>query len=526
MAITLTQRPDTWIPANNPVVYKFQSSGGPFDNYRVEIEVYDRNTGLPIAPKFTYSPDSSGLIVASIHAILRSFLVKDWQFYEGAEANRIEVEGSIDYYIKYQELYTGSATSQISDSAALTIAVNSALQIGDDIDEYGIMFKTGGPERMFLVDRRPLKLWRGYPFTVSFLFNNSLPILYRHVRQYNASGTLLSTDVRQLKMESWRAINRLSMPVINPNTSRLLVSIIEPGGANADVEVPLINGTFDNSLNGWQNDSSLGTDDWAWASDSGNGAVSVFVTGTDSHILTQGLPYSIGASGNISVTVVARSVGPGGILKAYGRYQGGSWFFIGNIAVLGGTIPYTTYHAFWTPAGPLDQIGFVLNGNSNGILINSVNLYSFTPNPSTFDYAIEQLEVGVLSPCKNPILLIWKNTFGGDVEWMFEWTQQYSHAYPDGKKVKRMTLYADGISFDEFESLDGLNTPGEIYDVPVIELTGTTDKTSKKADQQVYVLQPDGTKTGVVVIPNSSDTQTKRKQHYIEIEIEFPEIFL
>jgi len=44
--------------------------------------------------------------------------------------------------------------------------------------------------------------------------------------------------------------------------------------------------------------------------------------------------------------------------------------------------------------------------------------------------------------------------------------------------------------------------------------------------QSVYVLNSDGTKTGVIVIPNSDSSFTKKTIHETTVEIEFPELFL
>lgn len=127
--------------------------------------------------------------------------------------------------------------------------------------------------------------------------------------------------------------------------------------------------------------------------------------------------------------------------------------------------------------------------------------------------------------CDNPVMLLARNSLGGCLQWMFDHSQDYDHDYSDGRKAKRQILYTEGLTINEWEALQDFITLGAVYRNNITEFTSSTIKTSTRIGQQVYVLNSDGTKIGVTVIPTRNRTQTQQVKHSFQIEIEYPETF-
>lgn len=132
--------------------------------------------------------------------------------------------------------------------------------------------------------------------------------------------------------------------------------------------------------------------------------------------------------------------------------------------------------------------------------------------------------IEIREACENPVMLIARNSKGGILQWLFDENQNYSFEYGDGVKAKRLVLFADDLTINQWEALQDFITLGEVYRNNIVEFTSDTIKTSSRNDQQVYILYPDGTKLGVIVIPPRNSTQTKQIKHSFEIEIECPEV--
>lgn len=130
----------------------------------------------------------------------------------------------------------------------------------------------------------------------------------------------------------------------------------------------------------------------------------------------------------------------------------------------------------------------------------------------------------VVTPCANPVLLYYRNSLGGDAFWLFDVNQEYNFTY-NKKKVKRMYLFAESLTANEWAGVEELYTVGEVYEPALIELLSTTNKTSVRAGQQVYVIDSAGTKTGVLVIPAENRAFTRRNRNKMTVTIDYPETF-
>lgn len=139
----------------------------------------------------------------------------------------------------------------------------------------------------------------------------------------------------------------------------------------------------------------------------------------------------------------------------------------------------------------------------------------------------EELTLKVKDACEVPIPLFWKNCVGGDQFWLFDESQEYEHTYPSGRKVKRIQLFADNLTLDEWDGINDMHSVSEIINSNIIdyEMSNTVDKTQFRNDQQVYIISADAEKLGVLTIPSGADTKTIYKKHSIQVTIELPEFF-
>lgn len=161
----------------------------------------------------------------------------------------------------------------------------------------------------------------------------------------------------------------------------------------------------------------------------------------------------------------------------------------------------------------------LLYGSLTGV--NYVNVWIKTIHEEVVS---EVLRCDIVTPCANPVLLYWRNSLGGDAYWCFDFSQEYSYTY-SGAKVKRMFLFAESITANEFVSIEECTTLGEAYEPALVELLSTTNKTSARVGQQVYTVDEDGVRTGVLVIPKENRTTTRNNKHRMTITIDYPETF-
>ena len=137
----------------------------------------------------------------------------------------------------------------------------------------------------------------------------------------------------------------------------------------------------------------------------------------------------------------------------------------------------------------------------------------------------EVLECDVVDTCENPIMLMARNSLGGVMQWVFDGNTERSFDYGNDLKAERTVLFAEDISVNEWNALQDFIKLGEVYKDNIIELLPTTNKTSTRIGHQVYTVDEEGNKLGVLSIPTRNRTETKQKKHKFELEIEYPEEF-
>jgi len=215
MAITVTQRPSAtvggevskWNAARNPVLYRMTTNKYTEDNYRLEVEVYNAANVLLTVDPFLFTPNSAGALVVDISSILIANLSAEFAGdLTGSTKIFDDTNAYIKFYIKYEELWDGSAEAQVSDSGNQFFAILGAMQIpapnGGNAGAY-VTVLDGNPAAEFLTKMDVVKLWRGYPSLVSIVIGDlTVGSIYAKATDSSASASwnskLITIDLNQL----------------------------------------------------------------------------------------------------------------------------------------------------------------------------------------------------------------------------------------------------------------------------------------------------------------------------------------
>lgn len=663
MAFTVEYRPAIFAAVRTTVGYKFETTGGPFTNYRIEVEVFKAsdNTSLTNGTKFSFTPNAAGITFADISSIVKAYLKAEWS--NPVALNEVEPETSLKVYIKYQELYDGSATSVIDDVASPRTFVFAGLQIpsasGGDMQKY-VPFDASSK---FLTRFDRPKLWRGYPATLSFIFPDASG-MYVIRAQYDAAGALINTETLQFDWANDDHVNRLFIDYASWLLDNAKTITLQLKGFAVDADVIgaeiLDNFDFTTTIDPWTSEAGAGTD-WEWIGDRVRQTalagpsdpleqtfaeqpaglyqmvydiiltdntdqltfkVQVFnATVLVQEILNVQLPINITSStvftreanilapfdqikiivdntpaansvfgltsfslkastpellanhsfdnilapwvsepdagfswawaaGNKANVSITSGVGYSEYLAQDIIPQPAGWYVIQmniiNAVVVQSTLivevwnggvlveqvlseghPHTTVAATtWNYpvniSAAFDEIK--IKASYSPIGLRTFQITNISLKPAVETVFTEVLTLDVIDPCENPVMLEWKNSVGGDAWWMFDHNQEANYNYSGRKKAKRMSLSVNDLTTNEWETLNELNTLGEVYAENIVEFTALTNKTHVRNDAQVYVVNADGSKTGVIVLPTNNIMFTRQKKHTFHVEIEFPEV--
>lgn len=514
--------------------------------YRVEVEIYYDSGGALVFSSLLSSPDRAGLVMFDV-SLVNDYLTGDVTPYIGYGMSAYAApllyvnirawyhnEMSLGFFIKYRETWTGSAEAQTSDSANPFYAVKAARQVPNFFKAtapfYGGYMKeySDATGRKFLTRIAP-KIWFGRPFLLSWIdptvsTNNRTHLRYTF---YFANGNV------------WGSFYHLP-----GNTTPIYKGVYTANG-NPISAAQFIQ--YDKEWNAGTSWTNLG---------SGSAAPAVtLAAGASSKQI--GVPVLLKAATLYSVVInfsVAAGAGAETVFVRARLYSlnGGSIYATATSANFGqGTIqtvslnvtPSTDSYWLWIDA--------VHNGGVNARNV-TVNYYYIDSPDFNSVYAgvwkqyvtaelvsrdhvaltettgisevltIPILNVPAVSPMDNLVQLVWANSIGGQSTWCFDYSQEYGDRFDDYKRT-RMTLFARGLSAQDFDGLNDLNHPGEAYGIPIAEMTTTTNKTHDRRGIKVYVVDQDGNRTGVLVIPTEMKSKTRRIQHEQQITIELPE---
>jgi len=88
----------------------------------------------------------------------------------------------------------------------------------------------------------------------------------------------------------------------------------------------------------------------------------------------------------------------------------------------------------------------------------------------------DTITIDVEEACTNPVYLMGRNSLGGVIQWLFDLNQEYSFDGADDITRKRLALLTEHITLNQWEALQDLNRPGQVYRNNIVEFTSSTVK--------------------------------------------------
>lgn len=487
---TSTATPATWAGTSGPILYKFTSTNYTNAGYRMEVEIWDNVLAVKIADAKYYA-NASGALTIDISAFLRSNMSLD----NNADLTSGTVYSDINfinYYIKTQEVWIASSESQqiFSDKWAMY----GGLQIGvvNDFTGYVDSIKN------FLMLQSEGTTIINYPFLISF---HALKNSYLRIERFLLGATLDVTDT----LISFDGIG-FGKHIETGTADELEISIIAGGGSI----VALSAFTNQGSGSNW----TLG----ATPTITQSGLFSFTKSLSGAYPMPKGVQVTVSYDFDVTDTTSTTVSGVIYLLNS-------AFSIVGTSSDLGvlSTGNYTgTKDITPSEAASYVAIKFGIDDGGGNVKydINAIGI------SSSVSILSEVKTINVLEDCQNIVMLSWRNSLGGWECYPFTYTQEYTWDYGGGKKAKRLTLFANNLTLNQWEAIQGLNTLGDMYRVNITEMTTSLNRTSATIGQSVYVLNSDGTKVGVNVIGQSNTTNTKQKRHSAIVTIEYPELFL
>lgn len=493
--------------------------------YSVSVNIYktDGNELLNESP-ITIAPNTKGEMLVEISTFLKPYLSPDIAYDFGAQVVD-DTNVYVRFYIEYMEVWTGSSNSFQSDSANTFFSVLAANQIpaphgGNMIDFLGNNLAT--KQGKFLTPLEKYPYWEGWPLYISFITSEFVTDLFS-VRAIGDDFDNISDLYSQTAGTIWWH-----------NASKLIPDSISDTGKNFIL-------TVENSSQGPPLDASPHSNSFV-NEDSENGTVSWQID------TTQGIFRAYFPDGGTSSDLLTDfATSPCNVSKGIVNFDASFNITVGNSLVV-----HTVYFSFFNSEGEI-----ILTTNQ-GFFVSQDGEYTFSKeiefsedvstvklsvsgtevvNSITSDFNVTSIsitrEVLIIEPkpvyfrraCNNPVMLVGRNKNGGILQWLFEGSQDITFSEENGTTAKRVMLYTDGLTLQEWEALHDFITYGQVYREPIQALSSSTIKTKSRVGQQVYVVDQDGGLTGVIVIPTKNQTTNRKRFHSFQIEIEYPEVF-
>lgn len=493
--------------------------------WRLEVELYRQADNTLIFSPINNSATAAGVTTVNV-SILNEYIDQEPFALLTTTTNantlpkaRRNTTTNLGFYIKYRETWTGSAEAQTDDVANPSWAAKGARQIGDPyggyLKEYSEPAAT--PTRKFLTKFTGPSLWPGRKSTLSFIDSEAAATprtLIKKVR-YNSDLT------------AWGATYTL------PELTGVTVRGIHEDHEDLSSTWGLVYDRQNGAGTAWTN---LGTTTpiQVTLAPAASSQVAYFPAQ-----LLLGKTYAL----SLSLTVAA-GAGADTVKVRLSAFDlaGTVRYTVDSANLNQNTTTVIAFNAIIPAVSDTYFIGIQIihNGGANNrtstlnyaqltipiaYKVDTSLVTLTTTIPATETVVSEVLTQTVKELPDNPVQLFWKNLLAGDSNWVFGFNQELGWRFDKESKRKRMVLYANFLTPAEWEALNELNTIGEVFQPSITELTSAVNKTHARRGAQVYMVDGNGNKTGVVVIPTEDRTRTVQVQRKLEITIELPEQF-
>lgn len=472
--------------------------------YRVETELYRASDDTLISDAvLENSPNRYGEININVSKILRAYLSPN----NDADLTGItevfdDTNVYIGFYIKYREVWLESVESQTNDSANQFFAVLGARQIPSTY---------GGNMGIYAVRAEEEEILNDTVFNVNW--SNQPPGIVPGLNDW-AFGPINMAVIVDVIETSKRARRSIAIDG-NKTYSINLIFTGDQVLSNTEILVYFSNGQSE----------SFGT----FSNGSFNETINTFITSDVSYIEIE----AIGGSDVNEIVITDVIINELGTVKFLTKFDR-PIMWVGYPFLLDIIINEDVSSNVYIIAGgdsttPTDYSGKIIEFDLNQIVtdqtVNEFEVVVYEDGSVEDPQLSEVLTIELREACANPIMLLARNSLGGPLQWLFDKSQEYTFDYGDGRKAKRLILTAQNLTINQWEALQDFITLGEVYKNNIVEFTSDTIKTSTRIGQQVYEVDEEGNKIGVIVIPTKNRTETRQIKHEFEIEIEYPETF-
>lgn len=473
-------------------------------NYYVATDVFKGSGAAITTVSIANTPTKTGTVTIDVQMVISSLL--DAQFTQSLGAIVSDSTAFQSFYIQYTEMWTGSANSPTSDSANISYAAYASKQIGED----GFMtpYSTG---LSFLTKFDRLLLSQGDYYALSWIDSGAVANMFLKKDWTLGTGVVYAKTFTRSLVAAAKQVYSY--------TQLLPVSALWPFGETLRPDRNVAAGT-------------------AWASD----AVTVAAAGSSAAWCTPIFLPTAGAqtfSFNYSVTIAGST-----LVTITLKFYDSTGTIMAGTQTLQNAVSPGTYTGTSTAASvPADCYYVGLAVANGGAANTTVTMNSFSLNiPSTIasvafraeniSTATPYVETVIAGPLSGdirrdwdqPVTLFWRNSVGGLSSWTFKHSQdkQYNLAK---MKNKALTLFDTNLTPGQWEAAQEVNTVGEVYDVPVIELSTSLTRSQAKRGQQVYSVSQAGVLTGVISKNTQAKVKTRELSSNVTVNIDFPEYF-
>lgn len=223
-----------WSAAWNSIVYEFVVPNDNDKKSAIVISIYENSSNTLLAVN-TYRPFKNGNLIVDLSPYIKAYLYSKYFTSFGNDINCIDNGNSINIYITYSQIFDDGSSVLFTSEQQRPISVScSAQQFGDKNDGNMINytpFNTDLPEAQkmkFLTAFEKPMMFKGYPFTLSFIYSTNLigyQVAQRTEEQDINSSQLIviNTDLNP------NLIGRVNYLKINEptqqNTKKIIVSL-------------------------------------------------------------------------------------------------------------------------------------------------------------------------------------------------------------------------------------------------------------------------------------------------------------
>jgi hypothetical protein len=153
-------------------------------NYRIDIKIYESGNNKLLGAT-SCVPFNTGAGTKDLGVYVAAYLKLVNTFTYDA-INKRDVNGSIKFYITFQEIWTGGIEDLQTDVASPIFAVNAARQIGEQFGQnmhpFVVVFPTTRTAKFLTKFKRPV-YFTGKPFSIGFIYSELVSVQLHKVEQ-------------------------------------------------------------------------------------------------------------------------------------------------------------------------------------------------------------------------------------------------------------------------------------------------------------------------------------------------------